>query len=63
MQHATLLREVSHLVSALSPVNHKRIIPGLCETFIQKCTVQRISQAEIRPEEQSEKAESCRENL
>ena len=28
-----------------------------------KNVVERTSQAEIRPEEQSEKAESCRENL
>ena len=33
------------------------------ETFIQRYVVERTSKAGIRPEEQSEKAESCRENL
>ena len=34
------------------------------ETFFKKKDiVERTSKAEIRPEEQSEKAESCRENL
>ena len=35
---------------------------GLRETFIKRCMVGRTSKAEIRPEEQSEKAESCQEN-
>ena len=35
----------------------------LRETFIKKFTVEGTSKAEIRPEEQSEKAESCRENV
>ena len=39
------------------------IISGLKETFIKRCIVERINKAEIRPEEQSEKTESCRENL
>ena len=46
------------LVGALSPVSHK----GLRETFIKRDIVERTNKAEIRPEEQSEKAESC-ENL
>ena len=33
------------------------------ETFIKRCIAERTNKAEIRPEEQSEKAESCRENL
>ena len=33
------------------------------DTFIKRHTVERTSRAEIRPEEQSEKAESCQENL
>ena len=45
------------------PSQPKRIIPGLRETFINRYTVERTKKAEIRPEEQSEKAESCRENL
>ena len=30
---------------------------------MKRCTVERTNKAKIRPEEQSEKAESCRENL
>ena len=33
------------------------------ETFIKRYIVERTDKAELRPEEQSEKAESCRENL
>ena len=36
---------------------------GLRETFIKKYVVERTNKAEIRLEELSEKAESCRENL
>ena len=39
------------------------IISGLKETFIKTYIVERTNKAEMRPEEQSEKAESCRENL
>ena len=39
------------------------IISGLKETFIKRHIVERTNKAEIRPEEQSEKTESCRENL
>ena len=45
----------------LSPV--QGIISGLKETFIDKFIVERTHKAEIRPEKQSEKTESCRENL
>ena len=45
------------------PSQPQRIISGLRETFIKKYIAERTSKAEIRPEEQSEKAESCRENL
>ena len=31
--------------------------------MIKRCIVERNDKAEIRPEERSEKAESCRENL
>ena len=41
----------------------QRIISGLKETFIKICIVGRTNKAEIRPEEQIEKAESCWENL
>ena len=33
------------------------------ETSLKRYIVERISKAEIRPEEQSKKAESCLENL
>ena len=53
------------------PSQPQRIISGLEETFIKRYTVERTYKAEIqlkgptkiRPDEQSEKAESCRENL
>ena len=45
------------------PSQPQRIISGLKETFVQKYLAERANEAEIRPEEQSEKAESCRENL
>ena len=39
------------------------IISGLRETLMKRYIVERTSKAEIRPKEQSEKADSCRENL
>ena len=33
------------------------------ETFTKRYIVEKTSKAEIRPEEQSDKAESCRENV
>ena len=39
------------------------IISRLKETFIKRYVVERINKAELRPQEQSEKAEGCRENL
>ena len=39
------------------------IISGLKETFEERYIVERTNRAEIRPEEQSEKSESCQENL
>ena len=39
------------------------IISWLREAFIKRYTVERTNKAELRPEEQSEKAESYRENL
>ena len=44
------------------PSQPQKIISGLRETFIKRYIVGRTDKAEIRPEEQSEKAESCREN-
>ena len=47
------------------PSQPQRIISGLKETFIKRyiCLVGRTNKAEIRPEEQSAKGESCRENF
>ena len=39
------------------------VISGLRETYIKRYVVERTNKAEIRPEEQSQEAESCRENL
>ena len=39
------------------------IISGLKETFIKRYIAERTDKAEIRPEEQSEKAKTCRENF
>ena len=44
------------------PSQPQKIVSGPRETFIDRYIVERTSKAEIRPEEQSEKAESCREN-
>ena len=45
------------------PSQPQRITSGLRETLIKRYVVERTSKAEIRPEEQSEKGESCQENL
>ena len=45
------------------PSEPQRIISGLRETFIKINIVERTNKAGIRPEEQSEKAESCQETL
>ena len=39
------------------------IISGLKEIFRKRRVVERIYRAEVRPGEQCEKTESCRENL
>ena len=52
---------VGGLVGALSPVNHKGYIRT--EGDFHKEIVERTNEREIRPKEQSEKAESCRENF
>ena len=57
-----LRRGVSWLFGALSPVNQENYIRAR-ETCIKRYLVERTNKAEIRPEEQREKAESCRENL
>ena len=45
------------------PKQPQRIISGLRETFIKRCIAERTNEAEIKPEEQSEIAESCREKV
>ena len=45
------------------PSQPQRIILGLKENFIKRYTVDRTNKAEIRSEEQVQKAESCREKL
>ena len=47
----------------VKPSQPHRIITGLEENFLQIYTVEKTNKAEIRPEERSEKAEGCRENL
>ena len=53
---------VTYLVGPLSPSRPQRILSGLRETFIKRYIVGRINKVQIRPEEQSEHAECCREN-
>ena len=45
------------------PSQPQMIISGLKETFMKRSIVQRTNKEELRPEEQSEKAESYRENF
>ena len=45
------------------PSQALEIMLGLKETFIKRHVVERTNKAEIRPEEHSEKGESCLENL
>ena len=47
----------------MEPIEPQRIISGLGEIFTQRYAVERTNKAEIRPEEESEKAESFWEKL
>ena len=47
----------------IKPSQPPRIISGLRETFIKRYIVERTNKAELRPEEQSEKAQTFWENL
>ena len=47
----------------IQPGQPQRITSGLRETFIKRYVVERTNKTEIKREEQSEKAESCWENL
>ena len=56
--------KTSELVNwCFEPSQPLAIISGLKETFIERHIVERTNKEEIRPEEQSEKTESYRENL
>ena len=58
------MKEYSKLVSwCFKPSQPQRLISGLKETFLKRYIVERTDEAETRPEEQSEKTESYRENL
>ena len=61
---STLEFEKLWLVSwCFKPSQLQRITSGLGETFTMRYIVERTNMAETRPKEQSEKVESCRENL
>ena len=57
-----LYRKKSLVNWCFEPSQPLGIISGLKETFIKRYKVERTNKAEIRPEEQSQKTESCREN-
>ena len=54
---------VVKIVGVLSPVNHCGLYQGQVDFHKDIQIVERIDKAEIRQEEQSEKAENCCENL
>ena len=51
------------VIWCFKPSQPQRIISGLKETFAKRYIVERTNKAEGRLEEQSEKVESCRQNL
>ena len=60
------LKDKSHiklLSWCFKPNPPHRIILGVKENLTKKCKAERAGKAEIRPREEGEKAESCRENL
>ena len=64
LQHtASPYSKTQWVIWCFKPSQPQRIISGLRETFIKRHIAERINKAEIRLEEQSEKAESCWENL
>ena len=56
-------RHYFRTVKCFKPSQPQRIISGLSDIFGKRYIVVRANKAEIRPEEHSEKAASCRENL
>ena len=57
------LARILGLSWCFKPSQPQRIISGLRETFIKRYIVERTNTAELRPEKESGKAESCREHL
>ena len=56
--------KVVYLVNwCFEPSQPPGIISGLKETFVKRYIVKSTNKTEIRPEEHSEKTESCRENF
>ena len=60
INHITVRYVVSRCFEPSQPLG---IISGLKQTLIKRYIIEKKNEAEIRPEEQSEKTESCRENL
>ena len=58
-----LLSRESESRECFMPSQPETFISGLRETLVNRKTDERTNKAEIRPEEQREKAESCRESL
>ena len=56
-------RETELVNWCVEPSQPRGIISGLKETFIKSYRVEMTNTTEIRPREQSEITESCRENL
>ena len=64
IRFARKLLFLRQLVSwCFKPSQPQSIISGMKEIFIKRYMVETTNKAEVRPEEQSEKPESCRENL
>ena len=63
MPDCRLLAGILLVSWCFKPSQPQRIVSGLRETFMKRYMVERTDKAEIRPEKQSEKAESCWENL
>ena len=58
--HVSFSQTTTQIISKISDGKPTKTIR---ETFIKRYIVERTNKAEIWPEEQSEKAENCRENL
>ena len=55
-------RKKERVIWCFEPCQPLGILLGLKETFRKRYLVERTNKAEIRPEEESEKTESCRGN-